>query len=63
MGGILTQGRLVSDEERAAARDVIQKAIEPVRAARGDDSADPEVVAWNAAAREAMRVIRREAQL
>ncbi len=63
VGGVLTQGRLVSDEDRAAARDVIQRAIEHVRAARGADSADLEVVAWNAAAREAMRVIRREAQL
>jgi hypothetical protein len=36
-------------------------AIAPVRAAHDGDAADPEVAAWNTAARDAMKLIRREA--
>jgi len=63
VGAALDHQRLISDEDRTAARDMIQKAIDPVRSSRGNDAADPEIAAWNAAARDAMKIIRREARL
>ncbi len=59
-GQALAAGGLLTDEARAAARDTIKAAIASVRADRGGDITHPDVVAWETAAREAMRIIRRE---
>ena len=57
----LAKGALTDDVSRAGVRDAIMAAIAPIRTAHGRDAADPEVAAWNAAARDAMKIIRREA--
>ena len=61
IGATLSKGTLTDDASRAAARDAIMAAIAPIRTAHGGDAADPEVAAWNGAARDAMKIIRREA--
>jgi hypothetical protein len=58
---VLAAGGLVSEDSRAAARNTIMAAIEPIRAAHDGDAAHPDVAAWNTAARNAMKIIRREA--
>jgi hypothetical protein len=59
-GQALSAGALLTEESRAAARDKIMASIASVRANRAGDITDPDVVAWESAAREAMRIIRRE---
>ena len=56
----LAGGALTSDEGRTAARDQIAAAVAKVRDAHGGDATNPEVAAWNTAARDAMKIIRRE---
>ena len=60
VAGALAQGRLVNDADRTVARDGIAAAVDKVRGDRGGDPTDPETAAWSAAAREAMKIIRRE---
>ena len=55
------RGALTADEDRAKARDGIAAAVAPIRDAHGGDVTNPEVAAWNTAARDAMKLIRREA--
>ncbi|WP_421736957.1 tubulin-like doman-containing protein [Caulobacter sp.] len=57
----LGKGALTSDPDREAARTKIMEVVESVKAAKGGDATDPEVAAWNSAARDAMKLIRREA--
>lgn len=57
----LKAGALTTDESREVARKLIMETVESVKASKGGDATDPEVSAWNTAAREAMKLIRRNA--
>lgn len=57
---LLGDARNLSDAAIGAALDKMKSEIEAVRKARDDDPIDPEVAAWNGAARDAMKMMRKE---
>lgn len=60
---MLKPPRYASEEERTRLREAMQKRLEIIKQERLGDALDAEFVAWNNAARDVMKIARRETEL
>jgi hypothetical protein len=60
---LLKPPRLAREEEMAGLREKLQMRLAAIKAERFDNDQDPEYIAWNQAAREVMKIARREKEL
>lgn len=60
---LLKPPRYASEDERTGLRDALQKRLDAIKQERLGDTQDPEFVAWNNAARDVMKIARREGEL
>lgn len=63
---VVTRARqlpLLDEAEQARIRNAMIAVIDALKAATGKGADDPEIMVWNTAAREAMRFVRKEAEL
>lgn len=60
---LLRPPRLSGEAELAALRDALQVRLAALRAAAGNDAHDPDFLAWSQAARDVMKIARRESEL
>jgi hypothetical protein len=60
---LMNPPRYAREEELTELRDKLQARLAVIKGERLDDANDPEFVAWNHAARDVMKIARRESEL